>query len=163
MTTPSREHVAAALKRAQSENPESEEVIRQAQQAAQIFGLLLKGIKNIGIYRHAESRYQEYLEPSFKALESFLEEHAILPLKLSPYTLEYKKHVIYEDNTKENLTYKFFRDGMRFLMFRQGLPIEELLRFVLLAIEHQTEASLFNEDMITRLWKEEFTSIEYVV
>src|SRR5262245_28517117 len=112
------------------EDPDDPEIIRQAQQAAQAFSLLLKGIKNIGIYRHAESRYTEYLEPAHKALEGFLEVEGLLPLKLTPYTLEYKKHVIYEDQNKENLTYKFYRDGMRFLMFRQGLPIEELLRFV---------------------------------
>ncbi|MCK6545973.1 HEAT repeat domain-containing protein [Myxococcota bacterium] len=145
------------------EDHDSEEVIAQAQEAAQIFSLLLKGIKNISIYRHAESRYTEYLEAAHKALTTFLDTEGVLPLKLSPFTLEFKKHVIYEDQNKENLTYKFYRDGMRFLMFRQGLPIEELLRFVLLAMETQSEAALFQEDMITRLWKEEFTCIEYVV
>lgn len=145
------------------EDPTSEEVIRQAQDAATAFSLLLKGIKNIGIYRHAESRFVEYLEPAHKALEAFLETEGVLPLKLTPYTLEYKKHVIYEDQNKENLTYKFYRDGMRYLMFRRGLPVEELLRFVLLAMETQSEAALFQEDMITRLWKEELTCIEYVV
>lgn len=142
---------------------EDDAIAEQAEQAGLVFQLLLKGIKNIGIYRHAESRYAEYLEPAHTAMAQFLDANTVLPLKLTPYTLEYKKHVIYEEQTKENLTYKFYRDGMRFLMFRQGLPIEELLRFVLLAIEAQTEAALFQEDMITRLWKEEFAYIEYVV
>lgn len=140
-----------------------QESARLAQQAADVFRLLLKGLKNIGIYKHAESRYMEYLEPAHTAMTAFLEENESLSLKLSPYTLEYKKQVIYEDQDKENLTYKFFRDGMRFLMFRRGLPPEELLRFVLLASETQSEAALFQEDMITRLWKEEFQFIEYVV
>src|SRR6185295_17648922 len=94
---------------------------------------------------------------------AFLELDPVLPLKLTPYTLEFKKQVIYEDQNKENLTYKFYRDGMRFLMFRQGLPIEELLRFVLIAMESRSEAAQFQEDTITRLWKEQFSSIEYVV
>lgn len=136
---------------------------RAAQAASQIFSLLLKGIKNIGIYRHAESRFAEYIEPAFNTLTAFLEQEHILPLKLGPYSLEYKKHTIYEEQSKENLTYKFYRDGMRFLMFREGLTAEELLRFVLLAIDAQSEAALFHEDMITRLWKENFVGIEYVV
>lgn len=138
-------------------------VLEQAREVAQFVNQLLKGIKNIGIYKHAESRYREYLEPAHKIVETFLEVEGILPLKLTPYTLEFKKHVVYEDQNKENLTYKFYRDGMRYLMFRQGLPVDELLRFVLLAMETPTEAALFQEDMITRLWKEEFTCIEYVV
>lgn len=134
-----------------------------ARQAADIFTLLLKGIKNISIYRHAESRYAEYLEPAHTALTAFLEENEILPLKLGPFSLEFKKHVIYQDEDKENLTYKFYKDGMRYLIFRRGMPPEELLRFVLLASTSTNDASLFQEDMITRLWKEQFEFIEYVV
>lgn len=132
-------------------------------EVAQIFLLILKGLKNIGIYRHAQSRYAEYLEPAFAAMSAFLEREHILPLKLAPYSLEYKKHLIYEEESKENLTYKFYRDGMRFLIFREGVTIDELLRFLLLALDAQTEAALFQEDMVTRLWKENFQGIEYVV
>jgi hypothetical protein len=142
---------------------EVENAEQLAREVASFIGVLLKGIKNIGIYKHAESRYREYLEPAHKLLEQFLELDPILPLKLTPYSLEFKKHVVYEDQNKENLTYKFYRDGMRYLMFREGIPLDELLRFVLLAMETPSEAALFNEDMITRLWKEEFTCIEYVV
>ncbi len=134
-----------------------------ARQAADVFFLLLKGIKNINIYRHAETRFAEYLEPAHQALTTFLEDHDILPLKLTPFTLEFKKHVIYQDEDRENLTYRFYKDGMRYLMFRKGMPPEELLRFVLLATESRSEAALFQEDMITRLWKEQFDFIEYVV
>lgn len=137
-----------------------ESVIREV---AMIFQLILKGLKNINIYRHATGRYGEYLDPAFQLLTTFLEREHILPLKLAPYSLEYKKNVIYEEESKENLTYKFYRDGMRFLVFREGVTLDELLRFLLLALDSQTEAALFQEDMITRLWKENFQGIEYVV
>jgi hypothetical protein len=147
-----------------SSNVEVDELdAKAAQQASEAFRLLLKGIKNIGIYRHAENRFAEFLQPAHEALVAFLEENEILPLKLLPYTLEYKKQVIYEDQDKENLTYKFYRDGMRFLMFRRGLPIDELLRFVMVAVASITDKQLFNEDTITRLWKESFSCIEWVV
>ncbi len=139
------------------------EDVQAAQQASEAFRLLLKGIKNIGIYRHAENRFGEFLQPAYEALAAFLEENEILPLKLLPYTLEYKKQVIYEDQDKENLTYKFYRDGMRFLLLRRGLTADELLRFVMIAVSHWSEKQLFNEDTITRLWKESFESIEWIV
>ncbi len=134
-----------------------------AQDIAQMFALLLKGLKNIGIYRHAENRYAEFLAPAHQMMSSFLEREMILPLKLGPYTLEFKKRVIYEDQNKENLTYKFYRDGMRFLIFRQGVPVEELLRFLLLILDSHADASYAHEDTITRLWKEDFRFIEYIV
>lgn len=132
-------------------------------EVAQIIQLLLKGIKNIGIYRHAETRYGEYLEGAYRALTAFLEVHGAMALKLGPYSLEYKKQVVYQDEDRENLTYKFYKDGMRFLIFRRGLPEEELLRFVLLAMDNYSEPALFQEDLITRLWKEDFGYIEHVV
>ncbi len=137
--------------------------LEAAQQASNVIALLLKGIKNIGIYRHAESRYPEFLAPAFAVLTDFLNDLGIMALKLGPYTLEYKKQVVYEDQDKENLTYKFYKDGMRYLIFRKGIPPEELLRFVLLAIGQLSDQALFQEDMITRLWKEEFEFIDHVV
>ena len=134
-----------------------------AQEASNFLFLLLKGIKNIGIYRHAENRFLEFIQPAYAALDGFLALREVLPLKLGPFTLEYKKTVIYEDQAKENLTYKFYRDGLRYLVFRQGIPPEELLRFVLLTTGTLSEEALFQEDMITRLWKEEFHFIEHVV
>lgn len=132
-------------------------------EVAGIFQLILKGLKNIGIYRHATTRYAEFLEPAFNALTAFLARENLMPLKLGPYTLEYKKQVIYEEESKENLTYRFYRDGMRFMIFREGLELDELMRFLLLTLDSGSDAAAFHEDMITRLWKENFTGIEYVV
>lgn len=146
------------------EAPENEvDEQRLAREAAHVFSLVLKGIKNINLYRHAESRYAEYLEPAHQAMTAFLDANEVLPLKLGPYTLEYKKQVVYEEADKESLTYRFFRDGLRYLVFRQGIPLEELLKFVLLASDRPTDAALFQEDMVTRLWKEDFHFIEHVV
>ncbi len=134
-----------------------------SEQVAEIFRLLLKGIKTINLYRHDPSRFEEYLKPTHHALQQFLEACGSLPLKLGPFTLQYEGEVIYEDQDKENLTYKFYRDGMRYLIFREDLPVDELLKFVLLAMENVSQRSLFQEDMITRLWKLELRYIEYIV
>ncbi|MBI4821072.1 MAG: HEAT repeat domain-containing protein [Deltaproteobacteria bacterium] len=134
-----------------------------AERVAAVFQLLLRAIKNINLYRHATSRFPEYLGPAHAELTKFLEKEHAMPLKLGPFTLHFKKKLIYEDNDKENLTYKFYKDGMRFLLFREGIPVEELLDFVLLATEQYTDNALFQEDMITRLWKKNFEFIEYIV
>jgi HEAT repeat protein len=141
----------------------SEDADAPVREATEVFQLLLKGIKNIGIYRHAEARFAEYLEPAHRALERFLERHDSLPLKLEPFALKYQNHVIYEDQDRENLTYKFYKDGVRYLIFRRGLPLRELLNFVLLSIASLEERQLFQEDMVTRLWKQDFQFIEHIV
>lgn len=158
-----------ALARMSSNPSQPDEEVVDAEEAAateaaqNFFFLLLKAIKNIGIYRHAENRFLEFVQPAHAQLEAFLTDHQVLPLKIGPYSLEYKKHVVYEDQDKENLTYKFYRDGLRYLVFREGIPVNELLKFVLLSVGNVTDDALFQEDMITRLWKEEFQCIEHVV
>jgi len=132
-------------------------------EATEAFRLLLKGIKNIGIYKHADTRYAEFMEPAFRALSAFLKRYESLPLRLEPFALKYRGEAIYEDQDRENLTYKFYRDGVRYLVFRAGLPMQELLGFVLLSMENLKDSQLFQEDMVTRLWKQEFQFIEHIV
>lgn len=135
----------------------------EAQAVSDFFSQLVKGIKNIRLYRHAEGRFMEFLEPAFHLLQKFLEAHEVMPLRLRTYALEYRDVTIYEDASKENLSYRFYRDGLRVLILRRGIQPEELLRFVMLASEPVSDSSLFQEDMVTRLWKESFTSIDHIV
>lgn len=135
----------------------------EVEEAREAFRLLLKGIKNIHIYQHAEVRFPEYMQPAHTALTRYLEVHDSLPLKIEPFAVKLKNAVIHEDEDRENLTYRFYKDGVRYLIFRRGLTVEELLSFVLLAIENLDEAALMHEDMVTRLWKQELQFIEYVV
>ncbi|MEO1334912.1 MAG: HEAT repeat domain-containing protein [Myxococcota bacterium] len=144
-------------------NSQTDSSQQETRAAVQAFQLLLKGIKNISIYRHAQARFPEYLAPAHHAFTVLLDEVGVLPFKVTPFALEYKKQIVYQDEDKENLTYKFYKDGLRYLIFRRGLPPEELLRFTMLAIDSYSEAELFHEDMVTRLWKEELTCIEHVV
>lgn len=135
----------------------------EVEQAREAFRLLLKGIKNIHIYRHAEMRFPEYMQPAHTALTRYLEANDSLPLKIEPFAVKLRDAVVHEDENRENLTYRFYKDGVRYLIFRRGLTVEELVSFVLLAMESLDEAALMQEDMVTRLWKQELQFIEYVV
>ncbi|MEM1026182.1 MAG: HEAT repeat domain-containing protein [Myxococcota bacterium] len=135
----------------------------EVEEAREAFRLLLKGIKNIHIYRHAEVRFPEYMQPAHTALTRFLNEHESLAFKIEPFAVKLKDAVVHEDEDRENLTYRFYKDGVRYLIFRRGLTVDELVSFVLLAIENLDEAALMQEDMVTRLWKRELQFIETVV
>lgn len=151
------------LSRCSASRGGSSDGLREARTVTDFVRLLLKGIKNIGIYQHAQRRYEQFLQPAYDALTGFLEVHRSLPLKIGPYTLEYRGQVVYEDQDKENLTYKYYRDGLRFLSFREGLPMDELMKFVLLSEVRLSDDALRREDMVTRLWKEDFRFIEHIV
>lgn len=129
----------------------------------EIFEKFRKSLKTIALYRHNVERYPEYLAPFHTALDDFLSRKGTLELRLEPMAFKYKKHIVYEDTSREsNLIYPFFQAGIRLFIFKSGLMPDELLRFLLLTIGDPTERQS-REDIITRLWKAELESIEYII
>lgn len=130
----------------------------------EIFTKLMKGLKQISMYRHNKDRYGEYLEPAHTAMADFLDRKGSLELRLDAMSYKYKgAEVFFDDRREQNMVYPFFQAGIRLFIFKAGLAPEEFLRFLLLTMETSDERRRANEDIITRLWKEEFLSIEYIV
>lgn len=129
----------------------------------EIFDKFRKSLKTISLYRHNVDRYTEYLAPFYQALADFLARKGTLELRLEPIAFKYKKHLVYEDTSREaNLIYPFFQAGIRLFIFKAGLSAEELQRFLLLSLGDPT-ARETREDIITRLWKADLEHIEYIV
>lgn len=129
----------------------------------EIFDRFRRSLKTISLYRHNVERYTEYLAPFYDALADFLSRKGTLELRLEPMAFKYKKHIVYEDTSREaNLIYPFFQAGIRLFIFKDGLSAEELQRFLLLVLGDPT-ARESREDIITRLWKAELENIEYIV
>jgi sulfur relay (sulfurtransferase) DsrC/TusE family protein len=116
------------------------------------------------LYRHNVERYGEYLAPVLAALLDFLDRKGTLDLRVEPIGFKYKTHLVFEDPSKENnLIYPFFAAGIRLFVFKPGLTIEELLRFIFISLGNPQDRSTHKEDVITQLWKAELESIEYIV
>lgn len=120
---------------------------------------LSKGIKNIGIYRHNTAKYQEYLQKSLDSLSRFIEKFGPMSLKVEAQCFSIMKAPVFEANDNDNLPYKFYRDGIRHLIFRQEITAEEYLNFVLIALSDPNRG----EDILSQLWKAGFEHIEYIV
>lgn len=129
----------------------------------EIFEKFRKSLKTIALYRHNVERYSEYLAPFYNALDDFLSRKGTLELRLEPIAYKYKKHIVYEDTSRDaNIIYPFFQAGIRLFIFKSGLSADELQRFLLLTLGDPTSRET-REDIITRLWKAELENIEYIV
>ena len=58
------------------------------------------------------------------------------------------------------LSYKFFRDGIRQLIFRPGLTQQEMVTFTLIALSEPERGA---DDALAQLWKANMEHVEYVV
>ena len=56
----------------------------------------------------------------------------------------------------------FFKDGLRELTFKKGLPRDELEEFLkIIALDFDREA--VDDDVVTLLWEKDFQNIQYIV
>jgi hypothetical protein len=119
---------------------------------------LIKGIKQIGMYRHNEARFPEFLAKALEAVAVYNEKFGPLSMKVEQQNLTLYGESLFSEDTP--LPYKFFRDGIRQLIFRPGLQIEELVTFTLIALSEPERGA---EDVLAQLWRASMEHVEYVV
>lgn len=130
----------------------------------EVFARLAKGIKQILLYRHNRDRYPEYLSDAHGALTDWCQRRGQLQLRVGPTEYAFQSVQVYEDDGRENnLCYPFYAHGVRVLIFNPGLSIDELIRFLNLVFSASDANARHSEDFITRLWKAELQSIQYIV
>ncbi|MGC4113823.1 MAG: HEAT repeat domain-containing protein [Myxococcales bacterium] len=121
---------------------------------------LSKGIKNIGIYKHNTAKYGEMLQKCYDATLKYTTRWNGMQLKVEADCFSMFKQPVFLASENENLPFKFYRDGIRHLIFREGLTLDELLNFVLIAL---TDTQRGDPDILSQLWEASFDHIEYVV
>jgi hypothetical protein len=119
---------------------------------------LLKGIKQIQMYRHAEAKFPEFLGKTLDAMADFHKKYGPLNLKVDMTNLTLHKQDLFSDDNP--LSYKFFKDGIRTLVFHPGMTIEELVQFVLISLSDPDRGA---EDLNAQLWKAQIKHFEYIM
>ena len=137
------------------ENPELK---AQVEAARGVTYHLLRGIKQIAMYRHAEGKFPEFLAKTHEALAAFHEKYGSLNLKVDLTNLTLHGQDLF---TEENpLSYKFFKEGIRTLVFHPGISLEEIVQFTLIALSDPDRGA---EDLNAQLWKAQIKHIEYIM
>jgi hypothetical protein len=157
--SPVKGHADAPNAKVAPVDPMSDPVIRKQVEAARTVGFhLLKGIKVIGMYRHNEAKYGEYLQKAWDALTEYTTQYGALQLKveLTNFTL-FKQDLFTEDNP---IPYKFYKDGIRQLIFRPGFTVEELTTFTVIALSDPDRGA---EDLNHQLWRAQMPHFEYIM
>ncbi|WP_257446778.1 HEAT repeat domain-containing protein [Archangium lipolyticum] len=142
-----------------SQEPAMDPATREKVEAARNFTFhLLKGIKQIGMYRHNEARFPEFLARAQEALAEYTDRYGPLSLKVEQQNFMLHGEPIFSEDTP--LPYKFFRDGIRQLIFRPGLTVQELVSFTLIALSEPERGA---EDVMAQLWRAALEHLEYVM
>ncbi len=140
-------------------DPALDQKIRKQVEAARgVAYHLLKGVKTVGFYRHAEAKFAEFVAKAFAALTAYLDEYNHLQLKveLTNFTM-HKQDLFTEDSA---MPFKFYKDGIRQLTFRKEFTIDELVQFTLIALSDPDRGA---EDINAQLWRAQMPHFEYIM
>ncbi|HEY0882052.1 MAG TPA: HEAT repeat domain-containing protein [Archangium sp.] len=119
---------------------------------------LLKGLKVISMYRHNEAKYGEYLQKAWESLGEYTKVYGTLNLKveLTNFTI-HKQDLFTEENP---IPYKFFKDGIRQLIFRDGFSLQEMTTFTMIALSDPDRGA---DDINAQLWRAQMPNFEYIM
>lgn len=131
---------------------------KQVEAGRQVAYHLLKGLKVIAMYRHNESKYGEYLQKAWAALAEYTKEYGSLNLRveITNFTI-HKQDLFTEDNP---VPYKFFKDGIRQIIFRDGFSLEEMTTFTMIALSDPDRGA---DDINAQLWRAQMPNFEYIM
>lgn len=128
----------------------------------ELLTLLAKRIKMLHLYPANSPILSGALDTLYGKLGEFLEEHGTLELAIGQFEISYKGEVVYVNMEKpQSLAFKLFYNGIRGLLFADGLEKGELASF-LEALSADLEARE-EDDLVTLLWEREFPHISYYV
>lgn len=121
-----------------------------------------KAIKQAAFNRHRSDQYESYMAAAHGLLAAYLQVHRVCEFKLEVSTFVVGDTQLFEDDSAEgNIIYPLWAEGIRLLVFKEGVTALEMVRFFLAVVEYRRGEG--KDDLATHLWKMEFQGIEWVV
>lgn len=140
-------------------DPMSDPKIKKQVEAARHVGYhLLKGIKRIAMYRHAEQKYPEFLEKAHEALGEYNKIYKSLNLRVEVTSFTVHKQDLFTED--HPIPYKLFKDGIRQIVLREGFTLEELVTLVLICLSDPDRGA---DDINAQLWRAQMKNFEYIM
>ncbi len=129
----------------------------------ELVNLIVKTRKLLRMYPENNPMYIKALDDMYaKFVDVFDKAGGDIKLDIRQYEIYYGDEKVYQNFEKtDNIALYFFKDGIRELTFKKGIPKEELKDFF--HIIGLDEKELVEEDIVSLMWERDFQYIKYVV
>ncbi len=144
--------------------PAKEPVSSELASIKRLLILLDKTAKSSRTYGAANPVAQKFLQQLFEALTAHLDRYAKLAFLVQRSELYANGDVVYrseQESGHENIAFKLYTDGIRELAFLEGLQQEDL-SVLLDALWGNLDPEEEDDDIVTRLWSKNLSSITMV-
>jgi hypothetical protein len=126
--------------------------------------LLDKTAKSSRTYGAANPVAQKFFQELFEGLTAHLATYSKLAFLIQRSELYFNEEVVYrseQDSSNESVAFKLYADGIRELTFLEGLAAEDL-SFLLDSLWSSLDSEEDDEDIVTRLWSRDLSTITMV-
>ncbi|MGH7219456.1 MAG: HEAT repeat domain-containing protein, partial [Nitrospiraceae bacterium] len=126
--------------------------------------LLDKTAKSSRTYGSANPVAQKFFQELFEGLTAHLAIYSKLAFLIQRSELYFNEEVVYrseQDSSNESVAFKLYADGIRELAFLEGLAAEDL-SFLLDSLWGSLDSEEDDDDIVTRLWSKDLSTITIV-
>ena len=126
--------------------------------------LLDKTAKSSRTYGSANPVAQKFFQELFEGLTAHLATYSKLAFLIQRSELYFNGEVVYrseQESSNESVAFKLYADGIRELAFLEGLAAEDL-SFLLDSLWGSLESEEDDDDIVTRLWSKDLSTITMV-
>ncbi len=137
---------------------------KELQGARQVINIFVLAWKNYGLYPEDHVNTKRSLENLVTAFNSFFTDHEDLRLIVEKDRLLCGPEIIYEvspEAPSEDIITLLYRDGIKWIEFQEGLPLEEIAAFYKIAYKYRLFAEETEGDIVTALMDEELEYIDF--
>lgn len=134
------------------------------QDARQLIRIFILAWKNYGLYPEDHTSTLKTFENLIAAFGSFFSTHGDLRLTVEKDGLLYDSKPVHEISPAapaEDITTLLYRDGIKWIEFKEGLTPEELAYFFRITYKYRSLAEEIEGDIVTALMDEELEYIDF--
>ena len=149
-----------ALPIAPAKEPADQELVS----VKRLLTLLDKTAKSSRTYGSANPVAQKFFQELFDGLTAHLATYSKLAFLIQRSELYFNEEVVYrseQDSSNESVAFKLYADGIRELAFLEGLAAEDL-SFLLDSLWSSLDSEEDDDDIVTRLWSRDLSTITMV-
>lgn len=139
------------------------EIDRKELEAAQkVISCLLLARKNRSLYPEGHTISTTSIEQFFTMLRTYLQTYQDLRVDVEKDRLVSKGEVVHADTSEEGtLPFTLFRDGIRWLEFKEGVDLREATEFLEIINKYSILSAEPEGDIVTEFWERKFAHILY--
>jgi hypothetical protein len=143
---------------------EKEEVVgkEEISSVTEVMQAMAKASNALRMYMSNNPLLQRFLEDLNGKMDGHLEGYGDLRLDIDHFEMRYKGKVVYENrDPKESMAFKMYSDGIRSIIFSEGIEGEEVGGF--LDIMGRDSTGGVDDDIVTLLWERDLPHITYIL